>query len=73
MLASTTTTILELAEEHRKVFPGNEFTIPFITNHLQNLADDSIKAQKGYDYDHLLFSYHGIPERHIRKTDIITL
>ncbi len=22
------------------------------------------------DYDHLLFSYHGIPERHIRKTDI---
>jgi hypothetical protein len=25
---------------------------------------------KGYDYDHLLFSYHGIPERHIRKTDI---
>lgn len=22
------------------------------------------------EYDHLLFSYHGIPERHIRKTDI---
>ena len=22
------------------------------------------------DYDHILFSYHGIPERHIRKTDI---
>lgn len=22
------------------------------------------------DYDHILFSYHGIPERHIRKSDI---
>lgn len=31
---------------------------------------DSIKAQlKDYEYDHLLFSYHGIPERHIRKSD----
>jgi ferrochelatase len=28
---------------------------------------DSIKGHlEGYDYD-LLFSYHGIPERHIRK------
>jgi ferrochelatase len=25
---------------------------------------------EGYDYDHLLFSYHGFQERHIRKTDI---
>lgn len=22
-----------------------------------------------WDYDHLLFSYHGIPERHVKKTD----
>jgi ferrochelatase len=22
------------------------------------------------DYDHILFSYHGIPERHLKKTDI---
>lgn len=22
-----------------------------------------------FDYDHLLFSYHGVPERHLRKTD----
>ena len=25
---------------------------------------------KGKKYDHLLFSYHGIPERHIRKSDV---
>lgn len=27
------------------------------------------KGLEGFDYDHLLFSYHGVPERHIRKTD----
>ncbi|TDE04441.1 ferrochelatase [Flavobacterium sandaracinum] len=72
---ASTTTILELAEEHRKkYFPEMKFTIvPAFYNkpdYLQNLAD-SIKGHlEGYDYDHLLFSYHGIPERHIRKTDI---
>ncbi|CEN45512.1 Ferrochelatase [Capnocytophaga canimorsus] len=24
---------------------------------------------KDFDFDHLLFSYHGVPERHIKKTD----
>lgn len=24
----------------------------------------------GLDYEHILFSYHGVPERHIRKSDI---
>jgi ferrochelatase len=28
-------------------------------------AADSLQ----WDYDHLLFSYHGLPERHLRKTD----
>ena len=31
---------------------------------------ESIKAQlSDFEYDHVLFSYHGIPERHIRKSD----
>ena len=25
---------------------------------------------KGKPYEHLLFSYHGVPERHIRKSDV---
>lgn len=29
----------------------------------------SAKKDLTWAYDHLLFSYHGIPERHIRKTD----
>jgi ferrochelatase len=30
----------------------------------------NIKPWLQQDYDHILFSYHGIPERHIRKSDI---
>lgn len=37
--------------------------------YLQILAD-SIKPALEKDYDHVLFSYHGVPERHIRKGDI---
>ena len=29
-----------------------------------------IKPFLSEDYDHILFSYHGIPERHIRKSDV---
>ncbi len=30
---------------------------------------DSIKPFLAQDYDHIVFSYHGIPERHVKKTD----
>lgn len=72
---ASTVTILVLAEElRRKHFPNMKFTtVPAFYNqpdYIKNLAD-SIKNQlQGFDYDHLLFSYHGIPERHIRKTDV---
>lgn len=39
-------------------------------DYIKNLADSMKKHLEGFDYDHLLFSYHGIPERHIRKTDV---
>ena len=29
----------------------------------------NIKSHLEQDYDHILFSFHGIPERHIKKTD----
>jgi len=34
-----------------------------------NILKNSIKSHLTDDVDHLLFSYHGIPERHVRKTD----
>jgi protoporphyrin/coproporphyrin ferrochelatase len=72
---ASTTTILVLAEELRsKHFPEMKFTnVPAFYNkpdYIKVLADSIKKHLEGFDYDHLLFSYHGIPKRHIRKTDI---
>jgi len=72
---ASTETILVLAEKIRKEnFSHIEFTnLPAFYNHpdyirvLSNSIQDHLK---GKEWDHLLFSYHGIPERHIRKTDI---
>ena len=72
---ASTVTILELAEELRKKhFPEMTFTIvPAFYNkpdYIKALANSMKKYLDAFEYDHLLFSYHGIPERHIRKTDI---
>ncbi|SHI38029.1 ferrochelatase [Flavobacterium terrae] len=74
---ASTKTIFVLAEELRKKhFP--EMTITRINSfynkkdYIQNLADSIKEHLEGFDYDHLLFSYHGIPERHIRKSDVTT-
>lgn len=72
---ATTETIIVLAEELRNAhFPGMDFTIlPPFYNHndyirvLSNSIQDSLK---GVEWEHLIFSYHGVPERHIRKSDI---
>jgi ferrochelatase len=34
------------------------------------LANSIQEFLKGKDWEHLLFSYHGVPNRHIRKSDI---
>ena len=72
---ASTVTILVLAEELRKKhFPHMTFSdVPAFYNkpdYIQNLADSIKKHLDTFEYDHLLFSYHGIPERHIRKTDV---
>src|SRR5690606_809786 len=38
-------------------------------NYLEALAE-SMQPYLQQDFDHLLFSYHGVPERHIHKGDI---
>ena len=72
---ASTETILVLAEKLRKEkFPHMSFTIvPAFYNQKDYIRDlsNSIKSHlETFEYDHLLFSYHGIPERHIRKSDI---
>ena len=36
----------------------------------QEILAKSIAEQLPEDYDHILFSYHGIPERHVKKSDV---
>ena len=38
-------------------------------DYIKAMSDNIAKHIKGFDYDHILFSYHGIPERHIKKSD----
>lgn len=44
---------------------------PFYKNpdYINAMANNIKHHLKGFDYDHILFSYHGIPERHIKKSD----
>ena len=69
----------ETAVEHAKaVYKKNNY--PFTLSFLKPFYDESlyIEAMKESirpfleqeDYDHVLFSYHGIPERHIYKGDV---
>ena len=72
---ASTTTIWELADELvRTKFPEMKLTkVPAFYNkpdYIQALANSIKKHLDTFEYDHLLFSYHGIPKRHIRKTDI---
>ena len=72
---ASTLTILVLAEKIRaEKYPHMKFIdVPAFYNkpdYIKNLSDMIKKHLEGYDYDQLVFSYHGIPERHIRKTDV---
>lgn len=72
---ATTETILELSKKLRdQFFPNIKLSnLPPFYNDPDyiKLLSSTIKASlDGKRYEHLLFSYHGIPERHIRKSDI---
>lgn len=38
-------------------------------DYIKVMAENIRKNLEGFEYDHILFSYHGIPERHILKSD----
>lgn len=68
----------ETAVEHtkaafaKKQYPFKlSFIKPFYNeyNYIQAMAEN-MKVYLEKKYDHILFSYHGIPERHIKKSDI---
>tara|TARA_B100000767_G_scaffold235464_1_gene228744 strand:- start:15176 stop:16204 length:1029 start_codon:yes stop_codon:yes gene_type:complete len=72
---ATTETILVLAEKLRdEFFPNLNFTsLPAFYKHpdyIRVLSNSIAEGLQGKNWEHLLFSYHGVPERHIRKSDI---
>ncbi|NER13126.1 ferrochelatase [Leptobacterium flavescens] len=72
---ATTETILVLAEKVRKKhFPQMKITdVPAFyhrKDYIEVLSRSISEALEGKEYEHILFSYHGVPERHIQKSDI---
>ena len=70
---STTETVVEKAKEvQEKFFPEVKinFVPPFYNKEIYiNCLAESIKEKLPESFDLLQFSYHGVPERHIYKTD----
>lgn len=72
-MSSFETVVVKAQEDGEKYFPDLKIDVlpAFYNNpeYIKVLADSIADNLKGFDYDHLLFSYHGIPERQILKTD----
>jgi len=71
-MSSYETAVVRVREVARKISPQMKvavqqpyFDSPDYISALVASAADYLKK----DYDHLLFSFHGIPERHIKKSD----
>lgn len=72
-MSSYETVVVKALEVQEKKFPEMQITtLPAFYNNpgfVKVLADSIEEHLKDFEYDHVLFSYHGIPERHIRKSD----
>jgi ferrochelatase len=71
-MSSYETALFRVQEVARKIAPQMKITVqqpyfdsPDYISALVASAADFLKK----DFDHLLFSFHGIPERHLRKSD----
>ncbi|HVU97534.1 MAG TPA: ferrochelatase [Puia sp.] len=71
-MASYETAVEYAREIHRrnKYSFRLDFIKPFFDeSHYLNALAEHIRPYLKQDYDHILFSYHGVPGRHIRKSD----
>jgi ferrochelatase len=72
-MSSYETAVLDAQKAHREGKYAFRLTIiePYYeAPDYLNALSESIRPYLQHDYDHMLFSYHGIPERHIYKGDI---
>ncbi len=71
-MSSYETAVVHVEKAHREGnYPFALKVIPPFYNHQAYIASlaDSVRPHLSADYDHVLFSYHGVPERHILKSD----
>ncbi|MFL2990319.1 MAG: ferrochelatase [Cytophagales bacterium] len=72
-MSSYETVVEKVKTESKKWFPDikTSFIPPFYDNELyiNEMVKNIKKNLKGIEYDHILFSYHGIPESHIKISD----
>ncbi len=72
-MSSYETVVVKAMEVQKEHFPNVKLdTMPaFYKNeeYIHVLSESISSVLQDFDYDHILFSYHGIPERHIRKSD----
>ncbi|MEQ8906907.1 ferrochelatase [Ekhidna sp.] len=63
--------VMEIVKDWQ-IIPDITFTSQFFEEELflETIADNARKLMEKTNYDHFLFSYHGIPERQITKGDI---
>lgn len=72
-MSSYETAVEYMKEVHEKEKYGFKLTVikPFYNNaDYINAMCENIKPHLQKEYDHLLFSYHGVPARHLKKSDI---
>ena len=71
-MSSYETAVVRAQEVARKIAPQMKMTVqpPYFgdADYIAALVASAAEFLK-LDYDHLLFSFHGIPERHIKKSD----
>ena len=71
-MSSYETAVVRVREVARKIAPGMKIAVqpPYgdAPDYITALAA-SVADQLAAGYDHLLFSFHGIPERHLRLSD----
>jgi ferrochelatase len=72
-MSSYETVVVKAEEVLKKNHPTMKMEVlPVFYNdkdYIQAMSATIKEHLNGFDYDHVLFSYHGIPERHILKSD----
>lgn len=73
-MSSYETVVTKAEEIIAEKFPNIKLDTlpPFYNNpgYIKAMSSNIANHLKDFDYDHILFSYHGIPERHILKSDV---